>query len=147
MSESPEHEPPHEFPGRKLAVRLGGAFLVALVLVLGMVLRDNSRRSELEVIAESTAVGDTNYLLVTEATFAAPLAKVATLKGVPLYPVGDKRHDKSDLEMTKVAHDDASGLTIYQAPPKSKEGGEKEAGAYFVKIGPGEYVKVRPGAK
>jgi len=146
MTEDSTTEPNHEFPGRRLAVPLGGSLLVALVLVLAMVWRDNGRRAELEVIVESTAVGDTRYLVVPEGAFPEPPPQVAALHGVPLFPVGDKRYDKSDLEMTRLARDEATGLTIYQAPVKIKEGAEKETGVvYFLKIAPGEYIKVRPG--
>lgn len=127
-------------------MQLGGSFLVALLLVLAMVWRDNARRAELETVVESTSVGDTHYLVVPDGAFPEPPPKVATLNGVPLFPVGDKRHDKNDLEMTKVARDEATGLTIYQAPSKTKDGAEKEAAAtYFLKFAPGEYIKVRPG--
>ena len=144
MSDSSTTEPSHEFPGRRVAVQLGGSLLGALVLVLVMVWRDNARRAELEVVVESTAVGDTHYLAVPEGAFPEPPPKVAALNGVPLFPIGDKRHDKNDLEMTPVARDEATGLTIYQAPPKTKDGAEKEGATYFLKFAPGEYIKVRP---
>jgi hypothetical protein len=145
MTEDSPTEPSHEFPGRRLAVPLGGSLLVALVLVLAMVWRDNTRRAELEVIVESTAVGDTRYLAMPDGVFPEPPPQVAVLNGVPLFPVGDKRYDKSDLEMTRLARDEATALTIYQAPAKTKEGAGKETAAvYFLKIAPGEYIKVRP---
>ena len=144
MTDSSSTETSHEFPGRRLAVQLGGSFLGVLLLVLVMVWRDNARRAELEVVVESTAVGDAHYLVVPEGAFPEPPPQVAALNGVPLFPIGDKRHDKNDLEMTKVARDEATGLTIYQAPPKTKGGAEKEAAAtYFLKFAPGEYIKVR----
>jgi len=145
MTESSTTETSHEFPGRRLAVQLGGSLLAALVLVLVMVWRDNGRRDELEVVVESTEVGDTHYLVLPEGGFPEPPPQVAALQGVPLFPVGDKHHDKNDLEMSKAARDEATGLTIYQAPPKTKDGAEKESATYFLKIAPGDYIKVRPG--
>jgi hypothetical protein len=131
------------FPGPRAAVYLGAALLAGLALVLAMVLRDNARRSEMEVIVESTAVGDTHYFKIPDPLPPEPFPAVAKLGDKPLYPAGYKRHDKREAEMKPVAKDAGTGVTIYQAPAKSNEP-DDSAPTYFLKVGPGEFLKVRP---
>ncbi len=50
-----------EFVGRRAAVYLGSALLLALFLALVFTWRDNGRRAALETTAEFTAVGDSHY--------------------------------------------------------------------------------------
>ena len=145
MNESSPVESDAAFPGRRVAVYLGAALLVGLGLALVLVLRDNARRPELEVVIESSAVGDTHYLTVPDPPPPEPFPAVAHLDGKPLYPTGYKRHEKSEADMQPLAKDAATGLTIYQAPVKAKEAGDPPS--YFVKVGPGVFLKVRPAAE
>jgi len=124
-------------------VYLGAALLAGLALLLLMVLRDNAHRKELEVIVESSAVGDTHYFKIPDPLPAEPFPAVAHLDGKPLYPAGFKRHEKREAEMQPLAKDEATGLTIYQAPAKAKESDDASV-TYFLKLGPGEFLKVRP---
>lgn len=141
-NESAPPAPDQGFPGSRTALCLGAALLVGLVAVLGMVLRDNAHRTDLEVIVESSAVGDTHYFAIPDPAPPEPYPAVATLEGKPLFPVGYKRHEKREADMQPLARDAATGLTIYQAPAKSKEGDDSPT--YFLKTGPGEFLKVRP---
>lgn len=141
MSDSTSPDLP--FPGPRAAVYLGAALLAGLALVLAMVLRDNARRGELEVIVESSAAGDTHYFKIPDPLPPEPFPAVATLGDKPLYPAGFKRHDKREAEMKPVAKDAATGVTIYQAPVKANED-DAATPTYFLKVGPGEFLKVRP---
>ncbi len=142
MNESTPIETTTDFPGLRVAVRLGAALLVGLAITLALVLRDNARRSALEGIVESTAVGDTHYLPIPEPLPPEPFPAVAHLHGQPLIPSGYKRHEKREADLQPVAKDAATGLTIYQAPIKAKDA--REPPTYFLKTGPGEFLKVRP---
>jgi hypothetical protein len=142
MNESPSTEHPQDFPGRRIAVLLGAALLIGLTFTLGLVLWDNSRRAALEVIVESTAVGDTRYLAIPEPPPPEPFPAVAQLDGRSLVPTGYKRHEQREVEMHAVAKDGATGLTIYREAPKKKEVSKPDH--YYLKAGPGEFIQVRP---
>lgn len=141
------------FPGLRPALILGAGLLCGLGLSLALVLRDNAHRTELEVITESTAVGDTHYYKLPDPLPEEPFPAVAHFQGQPLIPTGYKQHDKREADMQPLAKDEATGLTIYQAPVKPKDreavAKEKEAGeppTYFIKVAPGGFLKVRPAA-
>jgi hypothetical protein len=144
MNESCPTEPVPAFPGQRAAVALCVALLMGLGLALALVLRDNAHRGELEGVVESSAVGDTHYLSIPEPPPPEPFPAVAHLHGQPLIPAGYKRHEKREADLQPLAKDEATGLTIYQAPVKAKEAGEPPT--YFLKTGPGEFLKVRPGS-
>jgi hypothetical protein len=143
MNDPASADPHANFPGQRAAVRLGAALLIGLGLVLALVLRDNARRSTLESIVESSAVGDTRYLPIPDPLPAEPFPAVAHFGGKPLVPAGYKRHEKREADMQAVGTDMATGLTIYRAPVKAKEASDPPT--YFLKVGPGEFVKVRVG--
>ncbi len=140
MHESTTERDP-AFPGRRIAVYFGAALLAALGLVLVLVLRDNARRAELEVIVESSAVGDTHYLPIPDLPPPEPYPVVAHLHGQSLVPIGYKRHEKNEADLQPLAKDEATGVTVYQAPTKAKEAGDPPA--YYLKIGPGVFLKVK----
>lgn len=141
MNESPSTEASADFPGLSAAVRLGAALLVALALTLALVLRDNARRFTLETVVESSAAGDTRYFSIPDPLPPEPYPAVAHLDGQPLIPAGYKRHEKREADMQAIARDEATGLTIYRAPVKPKEA--NDAPTYFLKTGPGEFIKAR----
>jgi hypothetical protein len=145
MNESSPTESAPALPGQRAATILGVALLAALGLTLIFVLRDNAHRTDLEVVVESSAVGDTRYLSIPEPPPAEPYPVVAHFQGQSLIPTGYKRHEKREADMQPLGKDKATGLTIYQAPMKAKDAGEPPT--YFVKIGPGEFLKVRPAGK
>jgi hypothetical protein len=132
-----------EFPGRRAAVYLGGALLVALFLMLVLTWRDNGRRAALETTAEFTAVGDTHYYPMP-ATLPPPYPAVALFKGQPLYPADYRRHEFEADDMTRVGVDEKGGYILYQAPKRQKDADERRRyEVYFLKISPKEYLKTR----
>ena len=144
MSDIPQTELPSDFPARTCAMRLGAALLVALMWISILTWRDNANRSKLEAIAQTSAVGDTTYLRLPDKLPEPPYPAVAALHGKPLYPTAYKRHEKREADLVRVSKDEATGLTIYQAPPKAKEEDIKDREpTYFLKVGPGEFLKVR----
>ena len=145
MNESSSTESEATFPGQRAAVLLGAGLLAALALILALVLRDNAHRRELEVVVESSALGDTHYYTIPDPAPEEPYPAIAHLNGQALIPVGYKRHDRNEGDMEPLAKDDATGLTIYQTPAKGKEAGDPQS--YFIKIGPGAFLKVRPAAE
>ncbi len=133
------------FSGHRQMFQLGAVLLAALVVVLVMVWRDNARRATLEQIVLSTAVGDPAYLRLPEPLPAKPYPAIVHLKGQPLYPTSFRRHDKREVDLLPAGRDESAGVNIYQNPPKLRDEGEKDPGpAYFLKLAPGEYLKVKP---
>lgn len=144
MSEIPQQEQTGAIFAQPYAMRLGAALLIALALILILTWRDNARRSTLEVVVESSALGDTNYLPMPEPPPEPPYAAVALLAGKPLYPAGFKRHERREGDLVRVAVDDRTGLSIYKVAPNAKgEGKGDSEPVFFLKIGPGEFLKVR----
>lgn len=131
------------FTGYRQMLWLGGGFLVMLFLALAMVLRDNSRRAEIEQTVETSPFGDTIYLTLPEAPPAPPYPAVASLNGQPLYPVNYKRYEKSEVALERAGRDEATGVSIYRELRQAKDSKDPEAAAiYFLKLGPREYLKV-----
>jgi len=145
MSEISPTEASPAFPGFKPALWLGGSLLAVLTLVIFLAVRDNSQRDQLEAIVQFNAVGDTHYAAIPPGPPAPPYPAIVILHGEPLYPVSYRKHEKREAELVPVARDEASGLNIYQTAPRGKDDADKDSGpAYFVKVGPGEFLKVHP---
>jgi hypothetical protein len=144
MNDTPSAEDAPEFPGRPTAVRLGGALLIALFLVLVLTWRDNGRRTTLETTAEFTAVGDSNYYPMPATPPPEPYMPVASLRGQPLYPADYRRHEYAADDLARVGVDEKGGYIVYQAPEKAKNADERKRGIiYYLKISAKEYLKVR----
>ena len=90
-------------------------------------------------------MGDTHYYTVPDPPPEEPYPAIVRFRGQPLFPVGYKRHDRNEADMEPLAKNQATGLTIYQAPVKAKEKDDPQS--YFIKIGPGAFLKVRPAAE
>jgi hypothetical protein len=144
MNELSSTESAPAFPGGRQVVILGIGLLAGLLMALGLILWDNSRRTELETIVESTAVGDTRYFVVPDPAPPEPYPPAVHLQGKPLVPSGYKRHEKREAELQPVGKDEATGLAIYQAPVKAKDKDKGEPPTYFLKTGRGEFIKVKP---
>lgn len=140
-TEPPPQEPVPAFPGQRAAVILGLALLAMLGLSLALVLRDNAHRTELEVVTESSAVGDTHYIKLPDPLPPEPYPVVAHLHDKALVPTTYKHHEKSEAEMKPLMRDEATGVMIYQGPVRPKEAGDPPS--YYLKIAPGEFLKVR----
>ncbi len=140
MNETPDTEA----VGKPVAVTLGVGLLAAFAFVTGQAFSDGSRRVQIEAVAEVTAVGDTAYSPVP-AEPAPPYPAAAKLDGHPLYPVSAKPARMDETEMRRVGRDAAAGLTVYEAGPKAAKSGEAAGSAgrfYFLKVGPGQFLKV-----
>jgi hypothetical protein len=144
MNDTPPAEDGSEFPGRAAAVRLGGALLLALFLVLVFVWKDNGRRAALETTAELTAVGDTHYFPMSATEVPLPTRPLAHFHGQPLYPADIRRHEYAADDMTRVGVDEKTGCVLYEAPKRAKDADDRKRGpTYYLKISPTEYLKTR----
>lgn len=146
-SDTPSAENAPEFPGRRLAIWLGLALLVALFLVLALTWRDNAQRAQLETTVEYTAVGDTHFYPMPATPPPPPYAVVASLKGQALYPVDYRRREFAADDMTRTGVDEKGGYLLYKAPErveKKKDADEIKRGPlYYLKISATEYLKLR----
>lgn len=131
----------HDVPGQRYAVRLGLALLAGLLWVAVATLRDNAHRTQLETAQELTAVGDKRYFVPSAADGRAV---AATMNGQPLSASGAGRHSAPDTEMRRIAKDEATGLAIYQPAARRQQGGGEDGELFFLKIGPGEFVRASP---
>ena len=146
MNETPSNEIKADFPGRQAALGLGLGLLVALLIVLGVVVRDNGRRTTLETIAEFTAVGDTHYFPMPESPPLPPYQPVAWIRGKPLYPVDFRKHEAPPDDMTRTGVDEKAGYLIYRAPVHAKDEDIRKLGnIYYLKISPTEFLKTIEG--
>jgi hypothetical protein len=145
MNEPTPTHAPIEPAYLRTAVILGVLLLAGLGSALFFVTRDNAHRSEIETVVESSAVGDTRYFTIPDPLPPEPYPPVAHLNGKALIPAGYKRHEKRETEMQPIGRDEATGLTIYQAPVKAKEAAEPPT--YFLKVGRGEFLKLRPASE
>ncbi|MEP6673014.1 MAG: hypothetical protein ABJF10_27890 [Chthoniobacter sp.] len=144
MNDTPPAEDAPEFPGRQAALRLGGALLVVLFIVLVLTWRDNGHRAALETTAEFTSVGDAHYFPLPDPLPTPPFLSVAALHGQPLYPADYRRHEYEADDMARVGVDEKGGYILYQAPQKAKDADDRKRGpSYYLKISPKEYLKVR----
>ena len=143
MEQTPPPNPDTDFPGRIAAIRLGGAMLVVLFLVIILVWRDNGQRVAWETTALLTGVGDVHYYSIPQPPGDPPYPPAASFRGRVLYPVDYSRREFRDDDMLRVGADERSGLLLYEAPPRSHETLEnKNHPGYFLKLAPNEYLKV-----
>ena len=95
MNAAPTPNPPPLF-AQPWALRLGFALLAGLTIVVGLAFSDSARRGQLEIISETTAVGDTAYFKPS----AAKLPSIgATLRGQPLYVVSAETIEVRDTHL------------------------------------------------
>lgn len=119
-----------------LAPRAAGwfcaVFLAALAGVAVYSAADRPRSAAAETFSQTTAAGDTQYFTPPSPPLAVP-EPVFTWEGRAVAPVSYDKVKIDDPRMTRVARDEASGLTLY------RHGGE-----HFIKIAVGEYLRVAP---
>ena len=126
------------------ATRLGLALLIGLALIAGLTWFDDSRRTKLETMSETTSVGDTVYFQIPEESHELPLT-VAVLHGQPLVVARLDRLPLRDTHVVRVAHLAATGRAIYQlsvkAFPDERKLLEDEPKSYLLKVAPESYVR------
>jgi hypothetical protein len=147
MNETPPTEAATEFLGKRTAVCLGLALLVALFAVLVLAWRDNGRRTALETTVELTAVGDWHFYPLPANPPRPPYSAVASFRGQPLYPADYEPHEFPADDMTRLGVDEKGGYIIYKGPPKERDAADdaKLGPTYFIKISPKAYLKTHPG--
>ena len=145
MHDTPPAESAPDFSGKPWALRLGAGLGAAFALTVAFALFDGTRRTSLEAAAELTAVGDAVFFQMPE---PPPKPRPATPKwaGQPLFPVSLKACRVADSDMRRVAKDEATGLTIYEpgpdAPKTEEVRGKNGERGYFLKLAPGQFLKV-----
>jgi hypothetical protein len=145
MNDTPPPESAEEFPGKRMAVCLGLALLVALFAVLVLAWCDNGRRTALETTVELTAVGDSHYYPLPANPPPPPYSPVASLSGQELYPTDYQPHEFPADDMTRLGVDEKGGYIVYKGPPKDRDANDAKLGpAYFLKVSPKAYLKTRP---
>ncbi|MDB6172951.1 MAG: hypothetical protein JWL59_2262 [Chthoniobacteraceae bacterium] len=133
--------PSPTFAGRH-AFRLAVALLAGLACVAAFSAVSRSNVAALEQFEETTAFGDTHYFVAPADSHAA----VVNLDGMPLFLAGDEKLERRDTRMARLGRDEATGLAIY-TPREATDGKEKVKGkpGWFLKLGPDEYLRLRPG--
>ncbi|MDQ3624229.1 MAG: hypothetical protein M3463_17365 [Verrucomicrobiota bacterium] len=130
------------------AMVFGGLLLAGLAAMTIFTRLDQSGLAQLERFEENTAVGDTRYFAIPADPPQPPPAAVI-LNGRALYPVDGKALEKKhDSRMSRAGRDEATGLSIYQERESRGKTKKPSSGPmperYFLKVGPGEYLEVRP---
>ncbi len=133
------------FAGRS-AANLGLALLAGLALVAALGIWSRPKAAELEHFQQVSAVGDAIFFIPPELAQKPPPAAV-TWDGKPLYPVSYKKLDLHETKMVRAGRDPQTGLSIYRSlEPVAPQPGEREKKGepmFFLKIGPGAFIKVR----
>lgn len=118
-----------------LALCLLGAFLLNLLLVS----RDRARREQLETVVESSGVGDHVFLPLPEEPPAG--SPIARYEGKVLRAFDGETIKVRDSDMMRVGPDDSQSYTVYRPAADTKE--KDVQGFLFLKLGDGEYLKLR----
>lgn len=127
------------FAGKKWAIGLGTALLLAFGLTIAAGFRDAARISTLEKIDEPSAVGD--HAFFPRPDKISPEKPVLSLGGQPLIAL-DTAKGRDGL-MLKAGMDDSNSFFVYRARVPKKD----EQDLYFLKLADGQYLKVRRGTK
>lgn len=129
------------------AMLFGGLLLAGLAALTIFSRLDQPRVTELEQFEENTAVGDTRYFTLPADPPQPPPAAVI-LGSRALYPVNQKPATLQDVQMWRAGRDEATGLSIYRerepARKKKKPSSTPKPDVYYLKLGPGSYLEVRP---
>lgn len=137
-----EQSPPIFF-GQRGAVLLGVLLLAGIALMSVVGAFDRSHLKSLETFDHSTAIGDNRFFQppTDSRAFTSP---VVTLAGTPLFLSKTRSREIDDFRMIRLGVDPSSNVSIYQSKDslEAKEApGKKGPPIYFLKIGPGEYIK------
>jgi hypothetical protein len=135
---------PSVFHARAVA-GFGWSLLSAVAVVVLLNAIDRPRRSQLEHHEQVTAVGDNAFFRLPDTAQAAPAA-VAIFRRQELHPVSLKAVEIRDSKMLIAGTDDSGRSRIYTsrdpAPLAEGEVEKKSETAFFLKLGPGKYLKV-----
>ena len=131
-----------EIFGAKWAARICLALIIGFAAITGVAYYDQNRTASLETTEANTAVGD-------KALFPLPAGGSVkiTFHGQVLSPTSLKKYDERDSRMIRKGLDDSKAYSVY-APTervKSLKGEASNPGEafYFLKVAPGEYLKLR----
>src|SRR5437762_640942 len=102
---------------------------------------DRVRRTSLEVSEQKTGVEDRVYFPLPPVAPEQPPVAVH-LEGRPLYAFSYKPVSIHDSDVRRVAKDAATGLSIYEAADENDSRKKELEGAFLLKAGPGQYVKL-----
>lgn len=144
MNSAPAPEIPPLF-AQPWALRFAFALLAGLTLVVGLAFSDRTRHGQLETTTETTAVGDTAYFKIADASKLPVVG--AKLGEQPLYVASAETINVRDTHTLRVARGKAGEVSIYQlssaATPEERDRVEKGRKGYLLKTEPNEYVKAQ----
>ena len=145
MNDPSLSEQPAPMLGMKQAVWLGVALLAGLGLTLGMTVFDRSRRTQIEQMSETTAVGD-RALFTIPTNPPEPHPVVVTVQGRAWRLASLEKRELRETHMRRAGRDEAAGLWLYRFEGDSRRvddaGKAVPAGGCYLKIGRDEFVEL-----
>jgi hypothetical protein len=138
MSEPSSDLPSPPVYAQSWLVRFGFALVAALTLIVGLAFFDNSRRRELETVAETTAVGDTQF-------FQIPTEAIeVSFEGRPIAVKRFEPFELRDTHTRRAGRAADAGVMVYELAPTATDEERERVGrgrrVYLLKTGINRYL-------
>jgi hypothetical protein len=134
-----------EISWRPQLVAFASATVAGMLVLLAFGTWDRTRRSDLESIAQVTAVGDTTYFPMPNSANAT--APQTTYRGDSLYAVSTKKIGIKDSLMERVGQIDSGEYWLYAPRQEVKAqhaGVLKKGEGLFLKVDEHEFLRLQP---